>query len=152
MAIGLKIGFGDIALALKVYPLLARASRAIATQPFTRYSRWLGEIEPASGRAVCQASEAEIKRARAIGKAVDRAARLSFWDSECMPRAMATCQLLREEGIDYVATIGARLTSEDKNPMLAHAWVSVGGVVVSGEANHDQHAPLVHFRPGLDQK
>jgi hypothetical protein len=50
------------------------------------------------------------------------------WHPVCLPRAVAATSMLRRRRIECRAHLGVR---GDKPPE-AHAWVTVGGVIVQG--------------------
>jgi Transglutaminase-like superfamily len=66
--------------------------------------------------------------ARRIGRAVSRVARVLPHEPTCLRQAIATRWMLRRRGIDCEAHLGIVSTE----PFEAHAWVTVGGVVVQG--------------------
>ncbi len=68
---------------------------------------------------------AEILR---IGRTVERVALLLPWHPLCLPSAVATKSMLLRRGVDCRAHLGMTTTV----PPEAHAWVTVGDVVVQG--------------------
>jgi hypothetical protein len=86
----------------------------------------LGSAQPAGPPA---ASRADASReAIRIGRAVERVATVLPWHPVCLPRAVAVTSMLRRRRIDCRAHLGVR----GERPPEAHAWVTVGGVVVQG--------------------
>jgi hypothetical protein len=71
------------------------------------------------------ASSAEARR---IGRTVARVARVLPHEPTCLRQAIATRWMLRRRGIDCEAHLGIVRT----DPFEAHAWVTVGDVVVQG--------------------
>lgn len=146
-----KPGLQDVALTLRALPLLVRASYVLRRAPPSRALQWLGVAQdsPAPRARACDAGELAL--ARRIGRAVQRAARALPWKCDCMPQAMVTCRLLQQARIGHVATIGGRLAGEGDTvapgTFYAHAWVSVGGEVVVGQATSALHTPLAYFVP-----
>jgi hypothetical protein len=63
-----------------------------------------------------------------IGRTVERVAAILPWHPLCLPSAVATRYMLRRRGIDSRAHLGMTTTV----PPEAHAWVTVGDVVVQG--------------------
>ena len=146
-----KPGLKDVALSLRALPLLVRTSYVLRRAPPSRAMQWLGVAQdsPAPVSRACDAGELAL--ARRIGRAVQRAARALPWKCDCMPQAMVTCRLLQQVRIDHVATIGGRMAGEGESippsTFYAHAWVSVGGEVVIGQATSAMHTPLAYFVP-----
>lgn len=79
-------------------------------------------------------SDAERARARALGRAVDRAAEHGFFRPTCLVRAAAIQRLLRRDGIAAGSIrVGVR---RDVGGFAAHAWVEVGDQVLGDQAPH----------------
>jgi hypothetical protein len=114
---------GELALALRATVELARARAEIACGGFERIR---GSLRQAGGAAT-----SDLAHARAVGRAVQRAAR-TLPGSGCLPRAVAAERLLRRAGVPADVVIGVERLS-GPNPLRAHAWVRVGEFVVTGE-------------------
>ena len=69
-----------------------------------------------------------------IGATVRLAARHTPWRSECYPQALTARVLLGLAGIPHVVSFGVR---RDRDALVAHAWVRVGEVVVTGTTGHE---------------
>jgi hypothetical protein len=106
--------------------MLSVASARVAWRPRSRTARVLGDPRPATARDSLPAGAcAEAWR---VGRAVDRVAAALPWHPLCLPRAAAAAWMLRRRKIDCEAHLGII----DTKPPSAHAWVTVGGVVVQG--------------------
>ena len=70
----------------------------------------------------------DLRRAIVIGRTVRTAAQRLPWHPTCLPRALTTAFLLRRRGIGCRAHLGI----VRRTPFLAHAWITVDGVVVQG--------------------
>lgn len=150
---GFRLGINDVAVSLRALPLLVHANRVFRREPASQALQWLGEATEDLDLKSATCSTGDLALALRIGRAVQRAARVVPWQCDCMPQAMATCRILQHEGIDHVATIGGRMADENgREPsctFYAHAWVSVGGEVIIGQATSELHTPLAHFSTRL---
>lgn len=87
-----------------------------------------GLLGSASGPSASETQVHDSAEARRIGRAVSRVARVLPHEPTCLRQAIATRWMLRRRGIGCEAHLGVVST----DPFEAHAWVTVGGVVVQG--------------------
>jgi hypothetical protein len=120
-----RVSINRLPLAAEATAFLAAASVRLLLNPNTRTASLLGDVKPAAQDAAAGAPSEEILR---IGRAVERVAAVLPWHPVCLPRAVAVASMLRRRGVDCRAHLG--VTSTD--PPEAHAWVTVGEVVVQG--------------------
>ncbi len=106
--------------------MLTAASLRVLLHPQSRTASLLGDARRSrSTVSVPVVPSDEILR---IGRAVERVAAVLPWHPVCLPRAVAVASMLRRRGVDCRAHLGVTSTS----PPEAHAWVTVGDVVVQG--------------------
>ncbi|WP_260806600.1 lasso peptide biosynthesis B2 protein [Nocardioides sp. SLBN-35] len=101
--------------------------------PFGAVRRLLGEPAApgaAGPPAPPEASARDLARARAVGRAVRYAATRTPWTSDCYPQALTARILLRGARVPHTVVFG--LLRGDAGELLAHAWVTVGTVTVTG--------------------
>ena len=120
-------------VSLRRFPLAAEAAITLAVaslrllwHPRSKTSALLGEARPsvALGPVRSDVSDETMR----IGRAVERVAAVLPWHPVCLPRAVAVASMLRRRGVECRAHLGVTSTA----PPEAHAWVTVGGVVVQG--------------------
>ena len=113
-------------LAVEAAVTLTVASMRLRWRPQSETSGLLGNPRPpAPPSAPAAGASSEAIR---IGRAVERMAAVLPWHPVCLPRAVAVASMLRRRGIECHAHLG--VTGD--RPPEAHAWVTVGGVVVQG--------------------
>jgi hypothetical protein len=120
-------------LAAEASIYLTLASLRVACYPRSRTAHLLGRARPVDAANLPAGSA--CAEALLVGRAVEQIAPLLPWHPVCLPRAAAVASMLRRRGIDCEAHVGV-IESE---PRGAHAWVTVGGVVVQG-------GPVDHVR------
>lgn len=108
---------------------LLRARARLATRPFADIARQLGGFSAPAPSEPC-ADRATAQLARAVGRAIARAAPLLPLPMVCLPRALAAQAMLRRRGIAATLHLGAARNGE--RALDAHAWLEVGGVPVTG--------------------
>lgn len=82
-----------------------------------------------------QLDPATLRRARGVGRRIDRTADRSFVNFKCLARAIAAWRLLRRRKIPAKLLLGARRDSRVVNRFELHAWVVVDDVIVVGKDN-----------------
>jgi len=115
-----------VPLAAEAAITLTLASLRLRLRPQSDTSGLLGSaLPPSSPSAPPGEPSSEAIR---IGRAVERMAAVLPWHPVCLPRAVAVASMLRRRRIECRAHLGVR---GDKPPE-AHAWVTVGDVIVQG--------------------
>jgi hypothetical protein len=87
--------------------------------------------------------DTDAHRAVAVGRAVRRAAQRLPWRPTCLPQALAARRMLGRRDVAAAVHLGVRDAGVD----AAHAWVTAGGRVVVGAAQHRRFTPVATF-PG----
>jgi hypothetical protein len=142
------MSWGDKALAAETLGMLAAARLLVKTSPGKRLISRLGEAdtrkasvnhtEPAqNGRASGHRTDAER-----IAAMVERGARITFWRSMCLEKALAGRWMLRRRGIESTMYVGM---ARQGQTFVAHAWLVGEGRTLIGAGN-TVYAPLAAFR------
>ncbi len=86
--------------------------------------------------------------ARRMGLAVRRAARFTPWNSNCLTQALAMQRLLLRRGISGRLYLGVKKHPQapDKPGLSAHAWVTCGTEVLTGEEGHLEFRAISGFQ------
>ena len=115
-------------LLIEAYILLAWA-RVLKALPFSKVSSTLGsrmdetsfEIDPV-----------KIKVLKQVSHAIHIMSKYTFWESQCLIKAIACMKMLERRHIDSTIYFG---TARDKNgEMIAHAWLRSGPLYLTGAA------------------
>lgn len=104
---------------------LTLASVLLRTVAFARLAKRLGRHMAESPSAAPANVE---QQAKGVRWAVDLAADHLPWKPVCFPRAVAATVMLRRRGIASTLYFGV----DRARGLDAHAWVRVGGLIVSG--------------------
>ncbi len=68
--------------------------------------------------------------ARGVARVVDRICTKTKWESKCLVRALTAQRLLKQKGIHSTMYLGCG--TDENGKMIAHAWLRVGKMYVSG--------------------
>lgn len=97
---------------------------------------------------------ASQNEAREMGRLVAAASRVTPWKSQCLVQVLAVQHLLAARGISGTLYLGVRLYKPDSRPnqlpifasgFSAHAWLSCGDTVVSGETGCGDFSVMSSF-------
>jgi Transglutaminase-like superfamily len=116
-----------------VYLAIARA--AVVALPFRTIAPRLG-----IARAESPATGVADPGSGRVGRAVAAAAWRTPWRSACLEQAIAAQAMLRRRGIESTLYLGVA-----KDPVVAHAWLRVGAVNVTGGEDVDRYAVVASF-------
>lgn len=133
-----RLSAADRGLLAEAAVLLTAARLAIAVVPFSslarRLGRHMGETPPTQ-------SPDAIQLSRRVRRAVSVAARNLPWEAVCLPQAIAAKLMLRRRGVSSTLYLGVQ-----RGPsMVAHAWVRVGDVVVTGDDGRERYTVVSTF-------
>lgn len=71
------------------------------------------------------------------------ASKYTFWESECLVRAVAATYMLKRRGLESTLYLG---TGKDENgKLIAHAWVRSGSHYITGFENMKQFTMVATF-------
>lgn len=122
-------------------------ARALTLRPARVYFAALGTL--ADGETQPEERLTAEDLAAEIGRAVDTVARCLPFRALCLEQAIAMRRLLRRRGIPATVCLGIARDGADRarpgDGRAAHAWVSVGTQVVSGERMRENFAIVALF-------
>ncbi|HYD97748.1 MAG TPA: lasso peptide biosynthesis B2 protein [Alphaproteobacteria bacterium] len=124
---------------LEAAATLALVRALLAALPFARAMALLR----LRGGAAPGPAGTDAAAARAVARAVDRAARHLPFRAVCLPRAVASALMLRRRGLPAEVHFGV---AKDGALVEAHAWSVSGPVTVTGGAERPRFTPITVFR------
>lgn len=87
-------------------------------------------------RQLCSVvEEKQLKKSLKISKIMKKVSRNVPWPCKCLAQALTTKHLCDYYGIPCVLYLGAKLDSNTKSGIKAHAWLTVGAKTIIG--GHD---------------
>ena len=110
--------------------------------PFRRLTPYLGQHYQNAQLAVLVTDE-QLRTAESIGRITEQTARHTPWQSKCLVQAMMARCLLAYYGIPYVLYLGVAKSTAihgtgeiENSDLIAHAWLSVGPAIITGNDGH----------------
>ncbi len=87
----------------------------------------------------------EYRFCKRVAYSVHQVCGKTKWESKCLVRALTAQRLLSEKGIDSTLYLGCKVDENQK--MVAHAWIRVGKMFVTGgNGAADGYAVVDKFR------
>lgn len=123
--------------------LLWRARWLVSRRSISEMLNWIEEAAPVHPPASGMESQE-------VSDLVAAATRLAMPAGSCLPQALVTCRLLRQQGHRASLVIGTRTgtPSAGSGPVAAHAWVRIASPERSGvwrEFHRGDHEELVEL-------
>lgn len=106
------------------------ATIAVKLLPFRITTRLIGLIEGAEPTDV---TDDQLAAAERVGWAVQAWSARTPWTSTCLMQATAGAALLRRRRIPARLHLGVIRDPDDHEALLAHAWISCGAQVLTGD-------------------
>jgi hypothetical protein len=130
------------AAAVLAWVLLTLAAIGLRLMPIRRFGPLLGRP---IGAVACMplATPRQEKRARAIRRAILRAASVAPLRADCLPQALAAVAFSRLLGIPTTTHLGVKF--DVSRAMEAHAWLCTGRVCVTGGNAFGAFVPVACF-------
>lgn len=80
---------------------------------------------------------------RKVSKAVHAMSRLTWWESQCLVKAVAAMKMLKRRGVESTLYLGSG--RDDNGAMIAHAWLRSGTYYVTGNEGLERYAVVAVF-------
>lgn len=85
---------------------------------------------------------------RNVSSALHKMSRYTFWESECLVKAMAGMKMLERRGIESTLYLG---TAKDETGLIAHAWLRSGTFYISGAEVMERFTVVAQFAKEIKQ-
>jgi hypothetical protein len=129
-------------LFLEAYVLLGVMRVAILVLPFRKIASLLGLTQ---GSAPSEASLNVFPCTEKIGWAIRAAAARTPWQSACLVQALSGMVMLIRRGIDATLYLGVAKHENNTETLSAHAWLSCGNTVLTGDGGLERYSTLSSF-------
>lgn len=105
---------------------LGRA-RYLKSIPFSKVAPSLGKQMKETTFTLNASNKEELA---CISKAIDIASHYTFWESQCLVKAIAGMKMLEKRKIESTLYLGT--AKDEKGELIAHAWLRSGPFYISG--------------------
>jgi len=125
---------------MEAYYTLGIMRAAILRIPFKKLTRSLQHYTEKS--ELTELNEDQKKISLAIGKAIERAAAYTPWESACLVQSLTAQKMLQKRGIPGIFYLGV---AKDEKKMRAHAWTQCSGMIITGENGYEAFTVVSAF-------
>ncbi|MFJ7934432.1 lasso peptide biosynthesis B2 protein [Sporosarcina sp. NPDC096371] len=126
-------------LLMEAYFQLARG-RYLKSISFSKVAPSLGEHMKETSNSSIPSNKGELAR---VSKAIHLMSRYTFWESQCLVKALAGMKMLEKRNIDSTLYLGT--AKDEKGEMIAHAWLRSGPFYISGAEVMDRFTVVAKF-------
>jgi hypothetical protein len=119
--------------------------RVFKLLPFSKVAPTLGSHMKETSHTSC--TEQDLLLLRKVSKAVHAMSRVTWWESQCLVKAIAAMKMLERRGIPSTLYLGSG--RDDKGQMVAHAWLRSGSYILTGKEGHEKYAVVGIFGNGI---
>jgi hypothetical protein len=135
-----------IKLIIEAYILLGWA-RIQKLRSFSKVSSFLGEK---LSETTFSHNEVEHKMAKKISESIHLISKYTFWESQCLVKALTAMKMLERRNIESTLYLG---TSKDESgKLIAHAWLRTGPYIVTGFEGMKNFTVVGTFAKRLSEK
>lgn len=115
-------------------------ARVLKLLPFSKVAPSLGTHRKETSYA---STTEQALLQRKVAKAVHAMSRVTWWESQCMVKAVAAMKMLRRRGIASTLYLGSG--RDEGGKMIAHAWLRSGSYYVTGNEKLERFAVVAVF-------
>ena len=116
-------------------------ARILKELPFSEVAPFLGEQ---MRKHPFRIDESNGKIFKQISHAINIMSKYTFWESQCLVKAIAAMKMLERRQIESTLYLG---TAKDENgKMIAHAWLRSGPFYITGAEGMEKFMSLVNLQ------
>lgn len=134
-----SLDFTSRLLLLEAFALLGWA-RILKNKSFSK-------VAPSLGKHMQETSfsyiETNIRIIKHISQAIDIMSRYTFWESQCLVRAIAAMKMLERRKIESTLYLGT--AKDETGKMIAHAWLRSGPFYITGSEGMERFIVVGKF-------
>lgn len=125
-------------LTFRLYCLTCFYRMCVKLIPDKKLRRFMGQPGQATGEVTLE----QYRYARLVGYHLNRVATHTPWLTNCLCRTLTVKHLMNKKDIPYTLYLG--VGKDENQKMIAHSWISVGELFVSG-GNGEEYACVAKF-------
>jgi hypothetical protein len=130
--------FMDYRCFLEAWCILHLMKGVIYFIPFKKVASRIGKIQAESDYL-----DVNSKQLDDVRISIGRAIRFTLFKSVCYDQALTAKLMLKRR--EFPSTLYLGLSKDEKNQMIAHAWVRCGNKIITGKAGMDQFTVVAFF-------
>ncbi|MED3540406.1 lasso peptide biosynthesis B2 protein [Bacillus toyonensis] len=132
-------------LFLEAYIFLGWA-RVLKSITFSKVAPSLGDYMNETSVAQIQQHEDTLKE---VSEAISIMSRYTFWESQCLVKAIAGMKMLQKRDIESTLYLGT--AKDNSGELIAHAWLRSGSFYVTGSEGMEKFTVVGSFAKRLSE-
>ncbi|PGA92058.1 lasso peptide biosynthesis B2 protein [Bacillus toyonensis] len=141
----LSLNMGTKLLFLEAFIFLGWA-RVLKSITFSKVAPSLGNYMNETSVAQIQQHEDTLKE---VSEAISIMSRYTFWESQCLVKAIAGMKMLEKRDIESTLYLGT--AKDNSGELIAHAWLRSGSFYVTGSEGMEKFTVVGSFAKRLSE-
>ncbi|MCU4767760.1 lasso peptide biosynthesis B2 protein [Bacillus toyonensis] len=121
-------------------------ARVLKSITFSKVAPSLGDYMNETSVAQIQQHEDTLK---GVSEAISIMSRYTFWESQCLVKAIAGMKMLEKRDIESTLYLGT--AKENSGALIAHAWLRSGSFYVTGSEGMEKFTVVGSFAKRLSE-
>ncbi|QEQ18432.1 lasso peptide biosynthesis B2 protein [Bacillus sp. BS98] len=121
-------------------------ARVIKSITFSKVAPSLGDYMNETSVAQIQQHEDTLKE---VSEAISIMSRYTFWESQCLVKAIAGMKMLEKRDIESTLYLGT--AKDNSGALIAHAWLRSGSFYVTGSEGMEKFTVVGSFAKRLSE-
>ncbi|PFN07045.1 lasso peptide biosynthesis B2 protein [Bacillus cereus] len=122
-------------------------ARILKMIPFSKVAPFLGKKEVETTFALNEWNKETLKE---ISRAIHIMSQHTFWESQCLVKAMAAMKMLEKRGIESTLYLG--MAKDEEGELIAHAWLRSGSYYITGSEGMERFTVVGKFAKKMNNK
>ncbi|EEL21783.1 hypothetical protein bcere0017_34320 [Bacillus cereus Rock1-3] len=121
-------------------------ARVLKSITFSKVAPSLGDYMNETSVAQIQQHEDTLKE---VSEAISIMSRYTFWESQCLVKAIAGMKMLEKRDIESTLYLGT--AKDNSGALIAHAWLRSGSFYVTGSEGMEKFTVVGSFAKRLSE-
>ncbi|EEL33452.1 MULTISPECIES: lasso peptide biosynthesis B2 protein [Bacillus cereus group] len=121
-------------------------ARVLKSITFSKVAPSLGDYMNETSVAQIQQHEGTLKE---VSEAISIMSRYTFWESQCLVKAIAGMKMLEKRDIESTLYLGT--AKDNSGALIAHAWLRSGSFYVTGSEGMEKFTVVGSFAKRLSE-
>lgn len=121
-------------------------ARVLKSITFSKVAPFLGDYMNETSVAQIQQHEDTLKE---VSEAISIMSRYTFWESQCLVKAIAGMKMLEKRDIESTLYLGT--AKDNSGELIAHAWLRSGSFYVTGSEGMEKFTVVGSFAKRLSE-
>lgn len=115
-------------------------ARILKILPFSKVFPSLGQQMEETSLSPIDANKVTLQK---VSQAINLMSRYTFWESQCLVKAIAGMKMLEKRGVESTLYLGT--AKDEQGKLIAHAWLRSGPFYISGSEGMEKFTVVSKF-------